>query len=185
MHLTILWEGAHHREAILAILRASPQRIRLTTLNLHDFDLDGGIKFSEKIVRMVNRGVKVTIVIGCNPFDMARQARKKPVYQKYLKSLKKIVDTNRVNAYHHTRIHAKVLFAEAEDSASAIVTSANFTPTGLSAGLKGNREVGCHLSDLDEKSKSALKEATREMIELARRNPLKRDLDQILTEGGM
>lgn len=185
MRLTILWEEADHRNAIFELLRGSPQRIRLTTLTLHDFDFDGGIRFSDEIVEMANRGTKVTIVVGEDPRDMRKKAQKEPVYRKYLKSLKKIVDTNRVNAYYHRRIHAKVLLAETGGSANAIVTSANFTPTGLSTGVKGNREVGCRLRDLDGRSHMALKEATQEMIELARRNPLKRDLDQILAEGGM
>lgn len=185
MRLTILWEGAHHRDAILAILQRNPQRIRITTLNLHDFRLDGGIKFSEKIVRMVNRGIQITIVIGEDPFYMAKKAKKEPIFREYLKSLKKIVDTNRVNAYYYYRTHAKVLLAESENSASAIVTSANFTRRGLSAGIKGNREVGCYLRNLDGRSQSALREATQKMIELARRNPLKRDLDQLSAEGAI
>lgn len=183
MRLTILWEGVHHRGAILTLLQGSPQRIRLTTLNLRDFDLDG-VSFSQRIIRMLNRGVQVTIVIGEDPFEMAKKAQKEPMYWEYLKLLKKITDY-RANVYYHRRIHAKVLLAETEHLASAIVTSANFTRRGLSAGRRGNREVGCYLHNLDERSQTALREATYEMIELARRNPLKRDLDQILAEGGM
>ncbi len=179
MRLTILWEGVHHRGAILSLLQGSLQRIRLTTLNLHDFELDGA-DFSERVIRMLNRGVQVTIVTGEDPVGMARMASKEPIYWGYLKSLKKMIDYG-ANAYYHPRIHAKVLLTETQDSASAIVTSANFTPTGLSA----NREVGCYLHNLDERSLTALREATCEMIELARRNPLRRELDQILAEGGM
>jgi len=152
---------------------------------LHDFDFDGGIRFSDEIVEMVNRGAKVTIVVGEDPRDMRKKAQKEPVYRKYLKSLKKIVDTNRVNAYYHCRIHAKVLLAETGSFTSSIVTSANFTPTGLGAGRQGTREVGCYLRHLDGGPRMALKEATNEMIELARRNPLKCALDQIFAEGGM
>jgi len=179
MRLTILWEGVHHRGAILSLLQGSPQRIRLTTLNLHDFELDG-TDFSERVVRMLNRGVQVTLVVGENPFQMEKDAQKQPIYWNYLKSLKKMIEYG-ANAYYHPRIHAKVLLAETEDSASAIVTSANFTPTGLSA----NREVGCYLHNLDKRSERALTEATHHMIELARRHPLKPDLDEILAEGGM
>lgn len=178
MRLTILWKGVHHRETILTLFQGSPQRIRLTTLNLHDFELDG-VNFSERVVRMLNRGVQVTIVIGENPFRMARRAQREPIYWGYLRSLKRITDYG-ANVYYHPRIHAKVLLAETVDSASAIVTSANFTPRGLSAGIRGNREVGCYLDDLDEGSERALTEATHQMIELARRYPLERDLDQIL-----
>ena len=185
MRLTILWKESHHRDSIIAIFQGNPQRIRITTLNLHDFKLDGGIKFSEKIVKMVNRGIRITIVIGENPFYMAKKAKKELIFKEYLKSLKKIVDTNRVNAYYYYKIHAKVLLAESENFASAIVTSANFTPTGFSAGIKGSLEVGCYLRDLDGRSQSALREATQKMIELARRNPLKRCLDQLSEEGAI
>lgn len=174
MRLTILWQGVHHREAILTLLQGNPQRIRLATLNLHEFDLDG-MNFSERVVRMLNRGVEFTIVTGEDPFNMARRAQREPVYWEYLESLKRMIEYG-ANAYYHPRIHAKVLLAETEDSANAIVTSANFTRTGLSA----NREVGCYLHNLDERSERDLTEATYQMIELARRNPLKRDLDQIL-----
>jgi len=183
MRLSILWEKLHHRRGILAIFQENPERLRLATLNLHDFDLDGGIKFSEKITRMANRGVRVTILLGENPYEMAEKSRRRPVYGDYLKALKKIVDTPRVNAYWHPRIHAKLLLIEREHFAGAIVTSANFTPTGLSVGIEGNREVGCYLSNLDETTHRALREATNQMIELARGNPLKRDLEQILGSG--
>lgn len=178
MRLTILWEGVHHSGGILSLLQGSLQRIRLTTLNLHDFELDGA-DFSERVVRMLNRGVQVTIVMGEKPSDMAKKAPKE-VYWRYLKSLKKMIDYG-ANAYYHPRIHAKVLLAETEDSTSAIVTSANFTPTGL----RTNREVGCYLENLDKRSERALTEATHQMIELARGHPLKPDLDEILGEGGM
>jgi hypothetical protein len=65
------------------MLQENPQRIRLATLNLHDFDLDGGIKFSEKIARMANRGVRVTILLGENPYEMAEKSRRRPVYGDY------------------------------------------------------------------------------------------------------
>ena len=181
MRLTILWQGVHHRGAILTIFQGSPQRIRLTTFTLRDVELDG-VNFSQRIIRMLNRGVQVTIVIGEDPFEMAKKAQKEPVYWEYLKSLKKITDY-RANAYYHRRIHAKVLLAETEHSASAIVTSANFTARGLSIVRKGNREVGCYLHNLDKRTERALTEATADMIELARRNPLGRDLEQILGSG--
>ncbi len=174
MRLTILWQGVHHRGAILDLLQDSARRIRLVTLNLHDFELNG-TNFSERVIRMLNRGVEVTIVIGENPFVMAKMAQREPIYWGYLHSLKRIADYG-ANAYYHPRIHAKVLLTETVDSASAIVTSANFTWTGLSR----NRELGCYLDDLDEGSEKALTEAIHQMIELARRNPLKRDLEQIL-----
>lgn len=179
MRLIILWQAVHHKQTILALLEEDPERIRIATLNLHDFYFDG-VRFSEKIVGMANRGVSVTIVLGENPFEMAKKAVKKPMYREYLKSLKRIADSRRVNAYWHPKIHAKLLLTEKGRSASAIVTSANFTPTGLSARIEGTREAGCYLRNLDERSLRALREATNEMIELARRNPLKRDLDQIL-----
>lgn len=186
MRLTILCKGVEHRNAIFELLRGSPQRVRLTTRNLHDFDFDGGIKLSDEIVEMVNRGATVTIVVGESPDDMEKKAQeeekvqKEPRYRRYLCSLKRIVDTNRVNAYYHQRIHAKVLLAETEGSASAIVTSANFTPTGV----KKNCEVGCYLRDLEGEPHMALEEATNEMIELARGHPLKSRLDQMFAQGG-
>lgn len=178
MRLTILWQRVHHREAILTLLQGNPQRIRLTTLNLHDFDLDG-VNFSERVVRMLNRGVEFTIVTGEDPFNMARRAQREPVYWEYLESLKRITAYG-ANAYYHPRIHAKVLLAETGDFASAIVTSANFTPRGLSVGIRGSSEVGCYLDNLDDSTERALTEATNHMIELARLNPLKPNLDQIL-----
>lgn len=177
MRLTILWKGMHHKETILTLFQGSLRRIRLMTLNLHDFELDG-TNFSQRIIRLLNRGVQVTIVVGEDPFDMAKKAQRVPIYWEFLKSLRKITEY-RANVYYHPRIHAKVLFAETEHSAHAIVTSANFTRTGLST----NREVGCYLHDLDERSYTALREATHEMIELARRRPLERDLEEILGSG--
>ena len=144
--------GLRHRQVISDLLRNPPSRIRIVCLNVHDVELIAGIGLKEALIRLLAYGVTLSIVVGEKPDEMSDETRN---------FFREIIDHGG-RIYRHRNIHAKVLLCEEDGGANAVITSANFTPTGLHR----KYEVGTCLYDLDDELYASLRDFTNFILGL-------------------
>lgn len=144
--------GEEHRQAILELLSGRPLRVRILALSFHDFDVTNDRKFSEVLVRLMASGTTLTIIVGELPQKMEKETKK---------FLQKITEYG-ARVYFKRNVHAKLLLAEESQRAHALVTSANFTKTGL----RLNYEAGSYYRDMDTDLHMVLLEFTNHVLGL-------------------
>ena len=166
MEMTILCKrdeqepnGERHRKTILHLLNKRPKRIRIMSLNFHDTELDGGRTLSQELKEMLVRHAVVTIIVGEDPEEMEL---------KDIEFLQELMDFG-ANVYHHPRVHAKLFLLQGRnDEVEVVITSANFTPTGLHK----NFELGCYFADMTLKHSKIVNNFFEYLLSLPARKSL-------------
>jgi len=121
---------------LLAYQRDAPIRIRIVSPVIHEVQLPDGEKLSEKIKKLITfKKAMVTLIV--NPRWMKKEEE--------IELLQTFEDMG-VRIHYKRDLHAKAILLDSRTDKGLLVTSANFTPTGLSK----QQEIGLYiLNDLD------------------------------------
>jgi phosphatidylserine/phosphatidylglycerophosphate/cardiolipin synthase-like enzyme len=106
-------------------------------MNIGDFNLMNETdSFIKKIYRLLSAGVNVTILIGgrAEKFDPATISLLKDLFERGAK------------VYHNKRAHAKLILVKSKSEKLVLITSANFTNSGLHQML----EIGVDGLNIDQ-----------------------------------
>lgn len=149
--------GLEHRQIILDLLEKAPQRIRILCLNIDEVNLVDDKELSKILLKALAANVTLSIVIGTKPGNLKQDT---------INFLKTIKDHGGY-IYFNKRVHAKLFFAEDNLSSNALITSANFTKTGLYK----NYELGSCYHKLNDGFYNEIKEFTNYILSLDATRP--------------
>jgi len=141
MGVKCLFQRDEIRDAIRNTLdvRRRASVVRIMTMNIGDFYLKSGSDlFLTKIYRLLNAGVVVTILIG------GREEKFKS-NKELLLLLKDLIEWG-AKVYYNKRAHAKLILVNSKREKLVLITSANFTKTGL----YDNYEIGVGYLNMEE-----------------------------------
>lgn len=176
-HLAIeVVANREHRAVIERLLQGRPSLVRVCALNIHNVELKTATLKSRLLELLASQDCTVTLVYGSSLLKRDRQEARDEKSRDVLDFLAQMEDHG-ARVHRVPRLHAKVLYVEErlterERSIRALISSANFTESGIGG---RNYEVGIGLNDLE--LQPALKQRIKYFTDgvLGRPRPLERE----------
>lgn len=175
MALKVLTDGNELRSAIKTILHLERKIsiVRIMTMGFGDFELSESI--CERLIRINRKGeTTVTLVVEKEWWHRTNECNK---------NLLKDLDKRNIGVYVCPRLHAKLVLAigEKEDDRGALLTSANFTHTGIHI----SREIGILFNGRGyDDVHTTLREFTNRILKSKATKPLKKFIEESRHRGG-
>jgi phosphatidylserine/phosphatidylglycerophosphate/cardiolipin synthase-like enzyme len=124
---------------LLAYQRDAPIHVRIVSPFIRDVKLSDGEMLSQKINKLIKfKGATVTLII--NPNTLKKKDKNE------IGLLEKLEEIG-VRIHCKKNLHAKTILLESRTDKGILITSANFTPSGLGS----QKEIGVYfLNELDD-----------------------------------